>query len=227
MFSPLLFRGLPVSKSSPARKLSTLSAHGSCQKTGSCSWIFSLSPPTFSHQHMWLLYLKIIYRSCSFVSVFTAMLSFPPNIFTHPPLPSAPGTLQHKLNDLTHSQAWSFSPVHLSVTLWTVAHQAPLSRQVDSHSLLQGIFQMPGMNLGLLHCRQILYYLTFREAWIISLYYLSVFNGFLLHLQHCWPTSCLRFPVFSHIIPLNGTLQSHGNLLVPCPGRVIFQFQSY
>ena len=43
------------------------------------------------------------------------------------PLP--PGTFQHKLNDLTHSQAQSFSRVQLSVTLWTVAHQAPLSRQ--------------------------------------------------------------------------------------------------
>ena len=31
---------------------------------------------------------------------------------------------------------------------------------VDSHSLLQGIFLTQGLNPGLLHCRQILYYLS-------------------------------------------------------------------
>ena len=32
------------------------------------------------------------------------------------------------------------------------------------HFLLQGIFLMEGSNLGLLHCRQILYWLSHREA---------------------------------------------------------------
>ena len=31
---------------------------------------------------------------------------------------------------------------------------------VGSHSLLQGIFLAQGLNTGLLHCRQILYYLS-------------------------------------------------------------------
>ena len=31
---------------------------------------------------------------------------------------------------------------------------------MGSHSLLQGIFSTQGLNLGLLHCRQILYYLS-------------------------------------------------------------------
>ena len=31
---------------------------------------------------------------------------------------------------------------------------------VDCHSLLQGIFPTQGSNLGLLHCRQILYHLS-------------------------------------------------------------------
>ena len=36
--------------------------------------------------------------------------------------------------------------------------------EVGSHSLLQGIFLTQGLNQGLLHCRQILYQLSQREA---------------------------------------------------------------
>ena len=35
---------------------------------------------------------------------------------------------------------------------------------VGSHCLLQGIFPTPGLNPGLLHCRQILYCLSHQEA---------------------------------------------------------------
>ena len=48
-----------------------------------------------------------------------------------------------------------FSRVRLCVTLWTVAHQAPLSRNspgknsgVGCHFLLQGIFPTQGLNPG-------------------------------------------------------------------------------
>ena len=58
----------------------------------------------------------------------------------------------------------SLSHVQLFVTQWTIAHQfswpMELSRQEywnGSHSLLQGIFLTQGLNLGLLHCRQVLY----------------------------------------------------------------------
>ena len=59
----------------------------------------------------------------------------------------------------------------LTLTPWTVAHQAPLSMKdfpgkntgVCSHSLLQGTFLTQGLNLGLLHCRQILYHLGHEE----------------------------------------------------------------
>ena len=51
-----------------------------------------------------------------------------------------------------------------------MARQAPLSmgfsRQdtgMDCHSLLQRIFPTSGSNLGLLHCRQIFYRLSYRE----------------------------------------------------------------
>ena len=60
------------------------------------------------------------------------------------------------------------------MTVWTVACQALCpwdfagkNTGVGSHSLLQGIFLTQGWNVGLLHCRQILYCLSHREAlWV-------------------------------------------------------------
>ena len=58
-----------------------------------------------------------------------------------------------------------FSPVD-SATPWTVAHPPGFScpwgfpSEVGCHALLQGIFLTRGSNLGLLHCRQILYCLS-------------------------------------------------------------------
>ena len=63
------------------------------------------------------------------------------------------------------------SRVRLSVTPWTVAHQAPLSWNspgkntgVGSHFLLQEIFPTQGSNLGLQRCRQILYHLIHQGS---------------------------------------------------------------
>ena len=60
------------------------------------------------------------------------------------------------------------------MTLWTVACQALYpwdfagnSTGVGSHSLLHGIFLTQGSNVGLLHCRQILYCLSHREALLV------------------------------------------------------------
>ena len=57
------------------------------------------------------------------------------------------------------------------MTPWTVDHQAPVfirfPRQdtgVGCHSLLQGIFLTQGLNLGLPHFRQTLYYLSYHET---------------------------------------------------------------
>ena len=54
------------------------------------------------------------------------------------------------------------SQPYLTQTPWTVLRQAPLSlgfpwqnTGVGGYSLLQGIFLTQGLNLGLLHCRQI------------------------------------------------------------------------
>ena len=61
--------------------------------------------------------------------------------------------------------------VRLFATPWTAALQAPLSLEipgkhtgVGSHSLLQGIIPTQGLNPGLLHCRQILYHLSFQGS---------------------------------------------------------------
>ena len=57
------------------------------------------------------------------------------------------------------------------MTLWTIAQQAPLSMDspgkntgVGCHFLLQGIFLIQESNPSLLHCRQILYHLSYREV---------------------------------------------------------------
>ena len=59
---------------------------------------------------------------------------------------------------------------------WTVACQIPLSMEfsrqdtrVGSHSFLQGIFLVQGLNLGLLHCRQILYHLNHQWRWLLCI----------------------------------------------------------
>ena len=54
---------------------------------------------------------------------------------------------------------------------WTEAHQAPLfmgfSRQKYCHSLLLEIFVTQGLNMGLLHCRQILYHLSHQGSLLL------------------------------------------------------------
>ena len=57
------------------------------------------------------------------------------------------------------------------MNLWTVAHQPPLSMEfsrqnigVGFYSLLQRLFPTQGSNLGLLHCRQLLYCLSHQES---------------------------------------------------------------
>ena len=59
----------------------------------------------------------------------------------------------------------------LFVTPWTVARQAPLSMRFSSKNtgvgcyfLLQGIFPIQGSNLGLLHCRQVVYHLSHQGS---------------------------------------------------------------
>ena len=92
------------------------------------------------------------------------------------------------------------SNVWLFETPWTVAHQAPFSmgfsRQEywsDSHSLLQEISLTQGPNLGLLHCRHILYCLS-HQGICFYLWENSVrieLSGILGHSAgFCWYEAC-------------------------------------
>ena len=65
---------------------------------------------------------------------------------------------------------WSHSVLSDSATPWTVAYQAPPSMDFPGKStgapgpfLPQGIIPTQGSNLGLLHCRQLLYHLSHKK----------------------------------------------------------------
>ena len=64
-----------------------------------------------------------------------------------------------------------FSRVRLFATPWAVAHQAICpwnspgkNTGVGCHALLQGIFPTQGCNPGFLHCRQILYCVSYQGS---------------------------------------------------------------
>ena len=69
-----------------------------------------------------------------------------------------------------HSVTHAHCHVRLFVTLWNVAHQAPLSMGfsrhtgVGCHSLLHRIFLTQESKLGLLHCQQIIYQLSYEGS---------------------------------------------------------------
>ena len=66
------------------------------------------------------------------------------------------------------------SRVRLFVTAWTVACPAPLSMGFSRQEYWSrlpfpspGIFSTQGLNLGLLHCRQILYQLSHQGSLVV------------------------------------------------------------
>ena len=69
------------------------------------------------------------------------------------------------------SEVKSLSCVRLFVTPWSIAYQAPPSMEFSRqeywsglHFLLQRIFPTQESNLGLLHCWQILYHLSYQGS---------------------------------------------------------------
>ena len=74
----------------------------------------------------------------------------------------------------------SLSVISDSVTPRTVAGQAPVHGVLQarilecSHSLLQGIFPTQGLNLGLLHCRPIIYHLSHKLSPVRKHFLISV-----------------------------------------------------
>ena len=73
---------------------------------------------------------------------------------------------------LSWSEVKSLSRVRLFATPWTVAYHSwdipwdfpGKSTGVGCHFLLQGIFPIQGSNLGLPHCRQMLYHLSHQGS---------------------------------------------------------------
>ena len=67
------------------------------------------------------------------------------------------------------------SCVQLFLTPWTVVHQTPLSMRFSRQEYWSGlpcpppgIFPTQGSNLGLLHCRHILYYLSYQGSLVVK-----------------------------------------------------------
>ena len=79
--------------------------------------------------------------------------------------------LRRELSEVVtvHTLLSRFSHVRLFATVWTVAHQDPLymdspgkNTGVGCPALLQGVIPTQELNLGHLHCRQILYQLSYE-----------------------------------------------------------------
>ena len=65
---------------------------------------------------------------------------------------------------ITQSCPTLFDPGDCSLPGSSVHGILQATTGVGCHSLLQGIFLIQGLNLGLLHCRQILYHLNHQES---------------------------------------------------------------
>ena len=119
------------------------------------------------------------------------------------------------------------SCVQLFATLWTVACQHSLSvgfpsqeYEVGSHSLLQGIFPTQGWNPGLLHCRQILYYLTLcipSSVQTCTVYKNFMKMNYIKTSSHLYTSSCFLsfekinfYPKYAFL--KNSTLEAFPNL---------------
>ena len=123
----------------------------------------------------------------------------------------------------------SLSHVRLFATSWIIAHQAPLSVEFSRQAYWSGlpfpspgIFPTQGLNLGLLHCRRILYHLSHQgnpqydfstQQFILIFFFLSK-DCFLLHLD---AESC---QFYCEIKVVNKQMQIHGNIW-----RIIIVFE--
>ena len=106
-----------------------------------------------------------------------------------------------------------FSHAWLFVTLWIVAHQAPLSGKnigVGCHVLLQGIFLTQRSNPGLLYCRQFLYRLNHQRSPYMCIYiYIGLYFDYLPS-EKC-SYVCVFSPIFWPFL-LNRTLRGKNRI---------------
>ena len=87
------------------------------------------------------------------------------------------------LSDKRKVKVKLLSRVWLFATPWTVAYQAPPSMGFSRHEywsgfhfLLQRIFLTQGSNLGLLHCRQMLYGLSHQGSLLSDIWFANIFS---------------------------------------------------
>ena len=88
----------------------------------------------------------------------------------------------------------SLSCVQLLTTPWTVTCQAPPSMEFSRQEYWswlppQGIFPPQGLNMGLLHCRQTLYCLSYQgtpEICIVVYENKNKSEQFYKHFSYCW-----------------------------------------
>ena len=138
----------------------------------------------------------------------------------------------HRQNSLewTFCVRKSLSRVQLFEIPWTIAHQALLAMGFARKEYwsglpfpsLQGIFPTQGWKPGLLHCRPILYHLSYREAFYgdfgkgprISSFYLRSYicKCFMFIINPRWVTliiSCFKYYCVSRSVESN-SLWPHG-----------------
>ena len=95
---------------------------------------------------------------------------------------------------------------------------------VGCHALLQGIFPMQGSNPGLLHCREILYYLSHQGSPYI--YMTHILHGTHMYKNTVVPTDCMQhtslpchFSVSQNLLKLMSieSMMPSNHLLLCCP----------
>ena len=113
-----------------------------------------------------------------------SFFGFPSHLGHHRALSRVPCALQSLIISYLFYMLCSFSVASVvsnSVTLWTVARQAPLSMEFSRQEYWSGlpcpspgIFFTQGSNLGLLHWRQILYCLSHQGTLYIVVYKIPI-----------------------------------------------------
>ena len=89
---------------------------------------------------------------------------------------------------------------------WQESHSSIPSQWGNPHALLQGIFLTQGPNLGLWHCRQILYCMNHQANPQYSVVSDSLWPQWLRHPRLPWPSS-ISEPAQTHVHRVSDAIQ--------------------
>ena len=78
------------------------------------------------------------------------------------------------MNPGPHTKVTQSCPTLQPLGLYSPWNSPGQNIAVGSLSILQGIFPTQGLNPGLLHCRQILYQLSYKESPLVVFFFLCV-----------------------------------------------------